>query len=63
MAIKAVGEQASILPSDFPHNVNSQTVRKQIHELREREEVSAESKHAILRTNAARFYKLEPGLN
>jgi predicted TIM-barrel fold metal-dependent hydrolase len=62
-AIKVAGEQAFMFSSDFPHEVNVHTVQKEIRELCEREEISAESKHAILRTNAARFYKLEPGLN
>jgi predicted TIM-barrel fold metal-dependent hydrolase len=62
-AIKVAGEQAFIFSSDFPHEVNVHTVQKEIRELCEREEISEEAKHAILRTNAARFYKLEPGLN
>jgi len=62
-AIKVAGEQAFMFSSDFPHEVNVHTVQKEIRELCEREEISAESKHGILRTNAARFYKLEPGLN
>jgi predicted TIM-barrel fold metal-dependent hydrolase len=45
--------------SDFPHEVNVQTVRKEIGELREREEISEAAKQAILRGNAARFYKLD----
>ncbi len=60
-AIKVAGEQAFMFSSDFPHEVNVHTVQKEIRELCEREEISEESKHAILRTNAARFYKLEPG--
>ena len=62
-AIKVAGEQAFMFSSDFPHEVNVHTVQKEIRELCEREEISEEAKHAILRTNAARFYKLEPGLN
>ncbi len=44
--------------SDFPHEVNSQTVTKEIRELRENEEISEGAKQAILRENAARFYNL-----
>ncbi len=58
-AIRVAGEQAYMFSSDFPHEVNVQTVRKEIRELREREEISEESKEAILRGNAARFYRLE----
>jgi predicted TIM-barrel fold metal-dependent hydrolase len=58
-AIKVAGEQAFMFSSDFPHEVNVQTVRKEIGELCEREEISETAKHAILRGNAARFYKLD----
>ena len=58
-AIKVAGEQAFMFSSDFPHEVNVHTVQKEIHELREREEISETAKQAILRGNAARFYKLD----
>lgn len=58
-AITVAGEQAFMFSSDFPHEVNLQTVGKEIRELREREEISAAAKQAILRGNAARFYQLE----
>lgn len=57
-AIKVAGEEAFMFSSDFPHEVNVQTVTKEIRELCEREEISATAKHAILRGNAARFYGL-----
>lgn len=57
-AIKVAGEQAFMFSSDFPHEVNAQTVTKEIRELRENEEISESAKQAILRDNAARFYKL-----
>jgi hypothetical protein len=38
-------------------------VQKEIRELREREEISAAAKDAILRGNAARFYGLESASN
>jgi len=40
--------------------VNTQTVLKEIRELRESEEISEAAKAAILRGNAARFYGLDP---
>jgi hypothetical protein len=43
--------------------VNLHTVRTEIRELREREEISESAKQAILRGNAARFYKLESAVN
>lgn len=57
-AIKVAGTGAFMFSSDFPHEVNAQTVQKEIRELREREEISEEAKEAILRGNAARFYRL-----
>ena len=57
-AIKVAGDQAFMFSSDFPHEVNVHTVTKEIHELNEREEISALAKQAILRDNAARFYNL-----
>ena len=39
-AIKVAGEQAFMFSSDFPHEVNLQTIRKEIHELQERKEIS-----------------------
>ncbi|MBM4262937.1 MAG: amidohydrolase [Deltaproteobacteria bacterium] len=57
-AIKVAGEEAFMFSSDFPHEVNVQTVTQEIHELSEREEISATAKQAILRGNAARFYRL-----
>lgn len=61
-AIKVAGEEAFMFSSDFPHEVNVGTVKKEIHELCERGEISSAAKQAILRGNAARFYKLA-GIN
>jgi predicted TIM-barrel fold metal-dependent hydrolase len=55
-AIKVAGEQAFVFSSDFPHEVNTHTVQKEIHELEENEEISTATKEAILHGNAARFY-------
>jgi predicted TIM-barrel fold metal-dependent hydrolase len=49
-AIKVAGAQAFIFSSDFPHEVNTQTVQK---------EISDQAKEAILYGNAARFYALQ----
>jgi predicted TIM-barrel fold metal-dependent hydrolase len=62
-AIKVAGEQAFMFSSDFPHEVNIHTVGKEIRELRERAEISEAAKQAILRGNAARFYKLDAAVN
>jgi predicted TIM-barrel fold metal-dependent hydrolase len=62
-AIKVAGEQAFMFSSDFPHEVNTQTVTKEIRELRENVEISEAARRAILRDNAARFYKLAAAQN
>ena len=62
-AIKVAGAEAFIFSSDFPHEVNAQTVQKEIRELSENEEISDQSKEAILRGNAARFYRLASASN
>jgi len=55
-AIRVAGEKAFMFSSDFPHEVNVQTVKKEIHELCEREEINSAAKQAILCDNAGRFY-------
>jgi uncharacterized protein len=57
-AIEVAGSGAFMFSSDFPHEVNTYTVQKEIRELREREEISEAAKESILRGNAARFYGL-----
>ena len=57
-AIEVAGNGAFMFSSDFPHEVNMHTVKKEIRELQERREISAEAKQAILHGNAARFYGL-----
>ena len=62
-AIKVAGNEAFMFSSDFPHEVNVQTVRKEIQELRKREEISEKAKDGILCGNAARFYRLGAASN
>jgi uncharacterized protein len=62
-AISVAGAEAFMFSSDFPHEVNAETVQREIRELREREEISEQAKNAILRGNAARFYDLAPVSN
>ena len=58
-AVKVVGREAFIYSSDFPHEVNVDTVRGEIDELVANDELTDEDKAAILRENAARFYGLD----
>jgi predicted TIM-barrel fold metal-dependent hydrolase len=55
-AVKVAGPEAFIYSSDFPHEVNVDSVRGEIDELLANEELTDEAKSAILHGNAARFY-------
>ena len=44
--------------TDFPHEVNAATCRKELDELIENDELSEEDKDAILQNNAVEFYRL-----
>lgn len=56
-AVKVCGNEAFMYSSDFPHEVNRETVRHEIDELLETE-MADEDKEAILHKNALRFYQL-----
>ena len=57
-AIKLVGSDPFLFSSDFPHEVNNETCKKEIEEITENEDISEASKEAILYKNAQRFYRL-----
>ena len=59
-ACKVVGSEPFIFSSDFPHEVNNETCKEELREMRENEELSDEDKAAILHGNAERFYNLTP---
>jgi predicted TIM-barrel fold metal-dependent hydrolase len=48
-----------VFSSDFPHEVNDESVTGEIDELWEREDLTREDKIAILKTNAQVFYGLD----
>ena len=54
------GDDMCLFSSDFPHEVNNETCKKELQEMRENEEMSDEDKAAILHGNAERFYNLTP---
>ncbi len=60
-AIKRVGNSPFIYSSDFPHEVNNEFCKKEIQEVLECEEITAEDKEAVLHRNAERFYKITSG--
>lgn len=57
-AVKTYGPHPFLFSSDFPHEVNKETIQHELDELYENEEVSDADREAILRTNAERFYKV-----
>ena len=59
-AIRRVGNQPFVYSSDFPHEVNNEFCKKEIHEILENEELTAEDEAAVLCRNAQRFYNLRP---
>jgi predicted TIM-barrel fold metal-dependent hydrolase len=57
-AVQTTGNKPYIFSSDFPHEVNSETCKEEIAELKENPNVTAADKEAILSGNAIRFYGL-----
>ncbi len=56
-----MGNSPFIYSSDFPHEVNNEFCKKEIQEVLECEEITAEDKEAVLHRNAERFYKISSG--
>ena len=54
-----MGNKPFIYSSDFPHEVNNETCKEEIAEVRESEKLSTEDKAAVLHGNAERFYGLK----
>lgn len=57
-AIQLTGNKPYIFSSDFPHEVNNETCKEEIQELRENSLVTSADKEAVLHGNASRFYGL-----
>ena len=55
-----MGAEAWLFSSDFPHEVNLDSVRGEIEELIEMEELTSGEKEAILHRNAQEFYSVTP---
>jgi predicted TIM-barrel fold metal-dependent hydrolase len=59
-AVELAGNKPFLFSSDFPHEVNSDSCKAEVAELRENPKLTSEDKTAILSGNAERFYKLSP---
>ena len=57
-AVKVAGNKPFLFSSDFPHEVNHQTCKEEISELRDNPDLTSSDKAAILYRNAERFYRL-----
>lgn len=57
--VQMVGREAFMYSSDFPHEVNLESIRHEIEELLEIEDLTSEDKEAILHKNALSFYNLD----
>ena len=55
-AIQVTGNKPYIFSSDFPHEVNNETCKEEIQELRDNPALAAADKEAVLHGNASRFY-------
>jgi len=58
-AIKLLGREAFVYSSDFPHEVNNDTCKEEIHDFLENDALSEDDKAAVLHANAERFYGLK----
>ena len=56
-AVRIAGNKPFIFSSDFPHEVNHETCKEEIAELRENPSLSTADKAAILHANSERFYR------
>jgi predicted TIM-barrel fold metal-dependent hydrolase len=55
-AVKMLGNEPFMYSTDFPHEVNAETCKKELAELVENEALSEHDKDAILYENAVQFY-------
>lgn len=58
-AVSCFGSEPFFFSSDFPHEVNEETIRAELDELNELDAITAQDKANILRHNSGRFYGLE----
>jgi predicted TIM-barrel fold metal-dependent hydrolase len=55
-AVKMIGNEPFMYSTDFPHEVNAETCKKELAELVENDALSEHDKDAILYENAVQFY-------
>ena len=57
-AVRIAGNKPFIFSSDFPHEVNHETCKEELAELRDNPNLSSADKAGILYANSERFYRL-----
>ena len=57
-AIKRIGHQSFMYSTDFPHEVSSVDIIKELGHLIKRKDLTNEQKFALLEDNARRFYRI-----
>jgi predicted TIM-barrel fold metal-dependent hydrolase len=57
-AVRVAGNKPFVFSTDYPHEVDAETCKHELEELRENTQLSADDKDAILFRNAQRFYRL-----
>ncbi|HWP60022.1 MAG TPA: amidohydrolase family protein [Candidatus Acidoferrales bacterium] len=57
-AVRVLGNKPFIFSSDYPHEVDAETCKAELEELRENPRLSAADKEAVLFRNSQRFYRL-----
>jgi predicted TIM-barrel fold metal-dependent hydrolase len=57
-AVRITGNKPYVFSTDYPHEVDAQTCKHELEELRENPALTAADKEAILGSNARRFYQL-----
>jgi hypothetical protein len=59
-AAESLGSGSLLFASDFPHEVNLERCRRELAELRSRDDLTHDVKRGLLAENARRFYRLDP---
>jgi predicted TIM-barrel fold metal-dependent hydrolase len=57
--VRRLGPEAFVFSSDFPHEVNVETCKHEVEEVRESDQLSDTAKQAVFYDNAVRFYGLK----
>src|SRR5919205_373812 len=57
-AVRIAGNKPFVFSTDYPHEVDAETCKHELEELRENTQLTTEDKAAILYRNARRFYQL-----